>query len=252
MNEAHYAQLLRLCWPEVVVVATALVVLSVDLLFLRGRGIRVRFTVLAVLASIGCAGAILTLLQMPSQANVLDGVLVANQLTSLVQIAIVALTILTLLLAVDSEFTEHIGEYILLLLLATVGMMFLAASQDLLVIFISLELLSLSLYVLAGFDKRSPRSAEASLKYFLFGGMSAAFLLFGFSLLYGLSNSTSLARIAGAIHGPALNPLLSIAILTTVIGLGFKVAAAPFHFWAPDVYQGAPAPSAGFIASGSR
>jgi NADH-quinone oxidoreductase subunit N len=82
--------------------------------------------------------------------------------------------------------------------------------------------------------------------------MSAAFLLFGFSLLYGLSNSTSLLQIAAAIHGPSLNPLLVIAIVTTAIGLGFKVAAAPFHFWAPDVYQGAPAPSAAFIASGSK
>ena len=82
--------------------------------------------------------------------------------------------------------------------------------------------------------------------------MSAAFLLFGFSLLYGLSNSTSLPLIAAAIHGPTLNPLLVIAIVTTAIGLGFKVAAAPFHFWAPDVYQGAPAPSAAFIASGSK
>jgi NADH-quinone oxidoreductase subunit N len=131
-------------------------------------------------------------------------------------------------------------------------MMFLVASQDLLVIFISLELLSLSLYILAAFSKRSLQSWEAALKYFLFGGMSAAFLLFGFSLLYGLSNSTSLGAIAGAIHGPSLNPLLVIAIVTTTIGLGFKVAAAPFHFWAPDVYQGAPAPSAAFIASASK
>ena len=122
-------------------------------------------------------------------------------------------------------------------------MMFLVGTQDLLVIFISLELLSLSLYTLAAFSKRSLQSWEAALKYFLFGGMSAAFLLFGFSLLYGLSNSTSLTHIAAAIHGPSLNPLLAIAIVTTAIGLGFKIAAAPFHFWAPDVYQGAPAPT---------
>jgi NADH-quinone oxidoreductase subunit N len=82
--------------------------------------------------------------------------------------------------------------------------------------------------------------------------MSAAFLLFGFSLLYGLSNSTNLTHIAAALHGPSLNPLLVIAIVTTAIGLGFKIAAAPFHFWAPDVYLGAPAPSAAFIASGSK
>jgi NADH-quinone oxidoreductase subunit N len=82
--------------------------------------------------------------------------------------------------------------------------------------------------------------------------MSAAFLLFGFSLLYGLSNSTNLVQIAGAIHGPSLNPLLVIAIVTTVIGFGFKIAAFPFHFWAPDVYEAAPAPSAAFIASASK
>jgi NADH-quinone oxidoreductase subunit N len=153
---------------------------------------------------------------------------------------------------VDSTFTDHVGEFVLLILLATTGMMFLVASQDLLVIFISLELLSLSVYILAGFDKRSPRSAEAALKYFLFGGMSAAFMLFGFSLLYGFSNSTNLVQIASAIHGVPLNPLVILAIVTTVIGFGFKIAAAPFHFWAPDVYQGAPTPSAAFIASGSK
>jgi len=246
------AQLLRLAWPEVIVVATALIVMAVDLLLLRGCSTRIRFSLAAGIASIGCAGAILRIMMAPEVANILNGVLLANPLTHLVQIALLTLTIFTLLLSVDSNFTQHVGEFVLLLLVATAAMMFLAATQDLLVLFISLELLSLSLYILAAFDKRSAQSWEAALKYYLFGGMSAAFLLFGFSLLYGLSNSTSLPLIAAAIHGPALNPLLVIAIVTTAIGLGFKVAAAPFHFWAPDVYQGAPAPSAAFIASGSK
>src|SRR5213075_2664598 len=89
-------------------------------------------------------------------------------------------------------------------------------------------------------------------KYFLFGGMSAAFTLFGLSFLYGLSGSTSLEVIATAVQRRAVDPLLLLAIIITVIGFGFKVAAAPFHFWAPDVYQGAPTPSAAFIASGSK
>jgi NADH-quinone oxidoreductase subunit N len=178
--------------------------------------------------------------------------LLSNPVTHLVQIALLVIAILTLFLSVDSTFTDHVGEFVLLILLATTGMMFLVASQDLLVIFISLELLSLSVYILAGFDKRSPRSSEAALKYFLFGGMSAAFMLFGFSLLYGFSNSTNLVQIASAIHGLPLSPLVILAIVTTVIGFGFKIAAAPFHFWAPDVYQGAPTPSAAFIASGSK
>ena len=252
MIAIDYAQLLRIALPEVIVVATALIVMAADLTVLRRCSTRVRFAVAAGVASLGCAGAIARILLAPQTASILEGILLANPLTHLVQIALLTLTIFTLLLSADSTFTEHVGEFVLLLLVATAGMMFLAGTQDLLVLFISLELLSLSLYILAAFNKRSAQSWEAALKYYLFGGMSAAFLLFGFSLLYGLSNSTSLPRIAAAIHGPALNPLLAIAIVTTAIGLGFKVAAAPFHFWAPDVYQGAPAPSAAFIASGSK
>ena len=250
--QIDYAQLLQLVWPEIILVAAALIAVAVDLLLLRKQTPRLRFAVAASLGSLGCVAAILRLVLAPVQANILDGTLIANPLVRLVQIAVLALTIFILLLSVDSKFTRHVGEFVLLVLIATTGMMFLVASQDLLVIFISLELLSLSLYILAAFSKRSLQSWEAALKYFLFGGMSAAFLLFGFSLLYGLSNSTSLLAIAGAIHSPSLNPLLVIAIVTTTIGLGFKVAAAPFHFWAPDVYQGAPAPSAAFIASAAK
>jgi NADH-quinone oxidoreductase subunit N len=252
MIAIDYAQLLRLAMPEVIVGATALIVMATDLMVLRRCKTCVRFTVAAVLGSLGCAGAIARLLLARESASILDGMLIANPLTHLLQIALLALTIFTLLLSMNSKFTEHVGEFVLLILVATTGMMFLVGTQDLLVIFISLEMLSLSLYILAAFNKRSAQSWEAALKYFLFGGMSAAFLLFGFSLLYGLSNSTSLTHIAAAIHGPALNPLLAIAIVTTAIGLGFKVAAVPFHFWAPDVYREAPAPSAAFIASGSK
>lgn len=252
MNVINYSQLLQLVWPEIILVAAALIIMATDLLFLRRSAIRLRFAVAVILAALGCILAIARIVIAPVQANLLDGTLIANPLTHLVQVAILALTVFTLFLSANSTFTEHVGEFILLILVATAGMMFLVSSQDLLVIFISLELLSLSLYILAAFSKQSLQSWEAALKYFLFGGMSAAFLLFGFSLLYGLGDSTNLVQIAAAIHGPSLNPLLVIAIVTSTIGLGFKVAAAPFHFWAPDVYQGAPAPSAAFIASGSK
>src|SRR6185503_7359287 len=149
-------------------------------------------------------------------------------------------------------FTDHVGEFFALLLLATVGMMFLVSSEELLMIFVSLELTSLSLYILTAFNKRIPTSAEAALKYFLFGGMAAAVTLFGMSLIYGLSGATNLRAIAAALAGPTLDPLLLAAIVMTVIGLGFKVAAVPFHLWAPDAYEGAPTPSAAFIASGSK
>lgn len=257
MIATYYPQLLQLALPEIIVVVAALVALAVDLLFLRESQTDIRFAAAVVIGSLGCVGAILRLVLAPAQANISHGILVANPLTHLVQIALVVLAILTLLLSVESNFTEHTGEFVLLILVATVGMMFLVGSQDLLVIFISLELLSLSLYILTAFDKSHAQSSEAALKYFLFGGMSAAFLLFGFSLLYGFANSTSLPDIASAIRAsyarsPRLNPLVAIAIITTVIGFGFKVAAFPFHFWAPDAYQAAPAPGAGFIASSSK
>ncbi len=252
MNAIDLGQLLRLLWPEITILIAALVALSVDLAGLRHRSLRLRFLSASFIGSIGCAIAIDELLHVSTQGALLGNIFVATPLTHLVQIALLVITILTLLLAVDSDFTDHVGEFVLLVLLATTGMLFLVAAQDLLIIFVSLELLSLSAYILAGFDKLRPRSSEAALKYFLFGGMSAAFLLFGFSLLYGLANSTNLPQIAAAVQAQPLNPILILAIVTTVIGFGFKIAAAPFHFWAPDVYQGAPIPSAALIASGSK
>ncbi|MGA7156239.1 MAG: NADH-quinone oxidoreductase subunit N [Acidobacteriaceae bacterium] len=252
MNMTHFSQVLQLLGPEIIVVLTALAVMAADLFFFRKSQSRTRFLATATIGAIGCGVAIGAIVLYGAQGALPDGLFLSNPLIRLVQVALLVITILTLFLATDSDFTEHVGEFVLLVLLATTGMMFLVASQDLLVIFISLELLSLSVYILAGFDKRSPRSSEAALKYFLFGGMSAAFMLFGFSLLYGFAHSTNLLQIADAIHVSPLNPLVILAIVTTVIGFGFKVAAAPFHFWAPDVYQGAPNPSAAFIASGSK
>ena len=233
-------------------VLTALVVLAVDLTSMRGLDARLRFTIGGMLASVGCAAAIAWMLVMPAHANALEGMLVVDPLTQLVKIALLALTIFTVLISIEGNFTAHVGEYLALILLATVGMMFLVSAEDILMIFVSLELTSLSLYILTAFDKRDIKSAEAALKYFLFGGMSAAFMLFGLSLIYGLSGSTNLKQIAGALAGKGLDPLLVVAIVMTVIGFGFKVAAVPFHLWAPDTYQGAPTPSAAFIASGSK
>lgn len=252
MMTFSYLSLLHLVLPEVIVVIAALCVLSVDLMFLRTAEARLRGSVGALLSIAGCAAAIGWILHTPQTANVLNGMLVLNPLAERIQIALLILTMLTVLIFIGSTFTDHISEYLSLFLLATVSMMFLVSTLNLLVIFLSLELLSLSLYILAAFNKRSARSAEAALKYFIFGGISAAFLLFGFSLLYGLSNSINLVSIANTLHGPALDPLLLVAIVMVMVGLGFKVAAVPFHFWAPDVYQGAPTVSAGFIASSSK
>ncbi len=131
-------------------------------------------------------------------------------------------------------------------------MMLIASSENVLMMFLSLELTSLCLYILAGFDKRDPVGIEASLKYFLFGAMAGAVLLFGLSFLYGATGAIDFRGIRAASAGGAPSPLLLAGLVMVFVGLGFKVAAAPFHFWAPDAYQGAPTPAAGFIAAGSK
>jgi NADH-quinone oxidoreductase subunit N len=252
MNAASYLDLLRLTLPEILVALSGLVALTLDLTAMQRRKLSSRWRMGAFVACAGCAAAILLLLLRPEDASLYDGMLVVNSLTQLMQAVLAAFTILAVLLSVNSAFTTHIGEYLGVMLFATAAMMVLVSTQNLLVIFASLELLSLSLYILTAFNKRSRKSAEAALKYFLFGGMAAAFFLFGISLLYGLSGSINLDGIAAMFGTQPLSPLLLVAVVMIVTGLGFKVAAAPFHLWAPDAYQGAPTPSAGFIASSSK
>src|SRR5579863_6042698 len=253
----NYADLLRVTMPETVLEAAALLVLFIDLGFLRKSSVRLRIAAAAVLGILGCGFALMTL---PLQAlgglqAGGDQLLAAGGSTAVAQVGILGLTVLTLLLLFDSNFTPHVGEYVAITLMSAAGGMLIAAAQDLLVIFIGLELLSLGLYVLTAFAKKSGKSAEAAVKYYLFGGMSAAFLLFGFSYLYGITGSTSLHQIMRVLGSPAAvhtRTLLDLALVMIAAGLGFKVAAVPFHLWAPDAYEGAPAPAAAFIASVSK
>jgi NADH-quinone oxidoreductase subunit N len=165
---------------------------------------------------------------------------------------IYALTLLTLLITAGTSRLENPAEHVALTLFAAAGCQWMLFSGNLLFAFVTLELASLSLYILAGFDKRDPRSAEAGLKYFLYGGTAAAFLLFGFSLLYGLTGTIEFDAMARALAEQPVTPLLLVALAMVFAGFGYKVAAAPFHLWAPDAYEGAPAPSAALIASASK
>jgi NADH-quinone oxidoreductase subunit N len=248
----NYLEVFRAAAPEAALAITVLVVLMVDLVANRGESIERRFQAGALVSIIGCLMAAIFTVTHYGRTDPLHGLLVVDPLTNFLKLVLLGLTVFTVLISASGKFTEHVGEYLALVLLATIGLMLLVSAEDLLMIFISLELASLSLYILTAFNKRNARSSEAALKYFLFGGMSAAFLLFGFSLLYGLSGSTNLDQIAANMAGKGLDPLLLVAIVTTVIGFGFKVAAVPFHLWAPDAYEGAPTPSAAFIASGSK
>jgi NADH-quinone oxidoreductase subunit N len=251
----NYANLFRATLPETALEIAALLVLAVDLGILRTASRKMRVIVAALLGIAGCAAALWGVSAAGPFSTGSDVLLAAGGSAGVAQVAVLVLTALTLFLLIDSDFTRNAGEYVSVVLMSAAGGLIIAAAQDLLVIFVGLELLSLGLYILTAFAKQSGKSAEAAMKYYLFGGMSAAFLLFGFSYLYGLSGSTNLHEIAyAAAAGRAASaaPLIYIALVMIAAGLGFKVAAVPFHLWAPDTYEGAPAPAAAFIASVSK
>ena len=148
---------------------------------------------------------------------------------------------------------DYAGEFYGILLFTVVAAMFLASSGELLTAYISLELLSFSLYVLVAFDRYNERSNEAGTKYILLGALSSAFLLYGISQVYGHLGTTTFEGISGALAGmSSLSPGLFVGIVLIIAGLGFKVAAVPFHMWAPDVYEGAPTPVTAYLAVGSK
>jgi NADH-quinone oxidoreductase subunit N len=277
-----YLELLKLASPEAIVVVTALVVLTVSLATGRrhvaaavsasrtdsSRGdsaakpqertsvtlatTAIASAICSLIAALGLIVAAGAVLALPQHASLFHGMLVITPLNSLFKIICLALAFFTVLLARTDRSLPNQGEYLAMILLGTIGLMLLVSSEELLMIFIGLELTGLSLYVLTAFDKSDIRSAEAGLKYFLFGSTASAFTLFGLSIIYGMTGTTTLAEIGQKLSVGSLSSLLFAGIVMTLIGFGFKIAAAPFHLWAPDAYQGAPIPSAAFIASGSK
>jgi NADH-quinone oxidoreductase subunit N len=253
----NYWSLFHVTLPETVLEIAALLVLVLDLGLFRKAALKVRLAVAVTLGVLGCAGALLAVRFEGAQwlsfgADGQSPLLATGGFVAIAQAGILVLTALTLLLLFDSVFTKHIGEFVAVVLMAAAGGLLVAAAQDLLVIFIGLELLSLGLYILTAFAKGSGNSAEAAMKYYLFGGMSAAFLLFGFSYFYGLTGTTSLQLIQYRITLSGASPLFYVAWIMVAAGVGFKVAVVPFHLWAPDTYEGAPAPAGAFIASVSK
>jgi NADH-quinone oxidoreductase subunit N len=247
-----YFELGRVLLPEAALVVGALLVLGIDLVGSRRRSLPQRLRRSALVGLLALTAAVYGAFEAGIGGDAFGGVLILDSLTLATRAGVLVLAALTIACLPRVVRLPHPAEYVAIILFATSGFTLMAAAQQLLIAFLALELASLSLYVLAGFDKSRPESAEAALKYFLFGGVSAAFLLFGFSLIYGLTGSIELPAIAAQLRTQPPSTLMAVALVMILGAFGFKVAAAPFHLWAPDVYQGAPASSAALIASASK
>jgi NADH-quinone oxidoreductase subunit N len=232
--------------------AGALLLLLLELVPARAGSSRPAAVALAALL----AGGLAVTLARDARRTLFSGMFVHDGFTVFFTVLLCAIGAVAVLLSWDyvKRTRIHHAEYYALLLCATLGMIVMAAANDLITMFLGLELMSLALYVLVGFRRGSLESNEAALKYFLLGAFASGFLLYGIALIYGATGTTSLPRIAAFLTGSPLrdNPLLLVGGLLLLAGLLFKVAAVPFHMWTPDAYEGAPTSVTAFMSVGAK
>lgn len=233
--------------PEITMTALALIVLLLDLLVKRKE----------VVALVSIGGTLLVALTLiGSHGITFNGMYVSDGYSTFFKLIFFVNIILSVLISIKYITIEkaNYGEYYALILFSTTGMMIMASASDLIVLYLGLELMALSTYVLAGFIRHDLRSTEAAIKYFLLGAFSSAFLLYGISLLYGLTGTTDIRSIANIISEKGLvdNKSLLLAVIFLIVAFGFKIAAAPFHMWTPDVYEGAPTSITAFMSVGPK
>lgn len=241
--------------PELIVAFAGIVVMLYDSFVPKQRAVSGVISLLGLVA----AGVVLaTMWSGDSPASGWNGMIAHDSLRisfAFVFLFVSAITVLVSTVWVERE-NVPVGEYHALLMFATFGMMMMSAGNDLVVIFLGLETLSIATYVMAGLRKGDLKSNESSMKYFILGSFASAFLLYGMALIYGATGSTNLTQIAGIITSPNSHinfpALLLIGGAMLVVGFGFKIAMAPFHVWTPDVYEGAPTPITGFMAAGPK
>ena len=244
---------LQAIMPSLVLCGFAMALLMISVFSKRGRTTHVAWLSVAALVITG----MITISGWNNpQAGFADSVLLDNFATFFSMICIVAAA-LTILMSDDYLRREGfpVSEYYPLILFTTAGAMWMASGTDLMTIFLGLEVLSISLYVLAGYFRNQFRSNEAGLKYFFLGAFSTGFLLYGVALLYGVTGTTKIQGIAAYVQahpGAATNTMFIAGGLLLLVGFLFKVAAAPFHMWTPDVYQGAPTPITAFMSAGPK
>jgi len=245
--------LLRGFLPELVLTVWAMALLLDAAWHHRDEGATRRAGLLALPGLVFAAAAVVWLWASNATPAGLATSITVDKFRLAVDLIVLLAAALAVLFSLDYLERERIRvpEYYALLLFAAVGMMLLAGGEDLFVLFLGLELMSVCVYVLAGIDRRSPVGGEAALKYFLLGAFASAFFLYGIALLYGATGTTKLSLIAQQIAPLHLesHPMLLAGMALLFVGFGFKVAAVPFHMWTPDVYDGAPTPVTGFMAT---
>ncbi len=239
--------------PEISLVATAVAVILLDL-FVQRKGL------LAIVSIIGLAvsaGFTIVMYGEPSR-TIFNNTLAVDNFALFFKLLFLGITALVILASVDyvSKFERFRGEYHALLVLSALGMLLMATATELITIYVSLELASISLYILAGFLK-NPKSSEASMKYLLLGATASAVLLYGMALVFGTTGTTQLGEIAQrvqtlGVQGVIDNPALILGIVLLIAGFGFKIAAVPFQMWVPDVYEGAPTPITAYLSVASK
>jgi NADH-quinone oxidoreductase subunit N len=238
--------------PELVVVATMLGVFTLDLILPRSQ----KFWT-ATLAVAGTALAAVPLVILAAEGttvSMFDGSYVVDEFAVILKGLFIVSAYIVLLMShhyIESD-RYYQGEYYFLLLASVLGSLVMASSRDLIILFIGLELTTGPLYLLAGWRKGDAKSNEASMKYFILGVLSTAALLYGMSLLYGLTGEITFAGLAEATSGLADEPIMVVALFGLIVGFGFKISAVPFHFWAPDTYEGAPTPVTAYISVNSK
>ena len=235
--------------PEIILTATIVIVLLVDLLTDRVE-LPPRLAAVGVLAALV---PVITLAADGTDRVMFDGAFVVDNYSLAFKGFFLVVAYLSLLVSFDyiGEGDYYRGEYYVLLLTSVLGLIVMASARDLVSIFVALETITIPTFVLAGWRKHDTKSNEAALKYFLIGVLSSAVMLYGMSLIYGFSGSTLLSDIAKTSGGdtPAL---FAVAIFLTLAGFAFKISAVPFHFWAPDTYEGSPTPVTAFLSVASK
>jgi NADH-quinone oxidoreductase subunit N len=239
--------------PETIVAVTGIIVMLYDCFAPRQKNVSAIISLVGLAIAAGLLGR-MWVDPSGSPATSWNGMVAHDNLRlsfSFVFLIVTGLTILASTIWVEREDVPA-GEYHALLLFATFGMMFMAAGNDLVIIFLGLETLSIATYVMAGLRRTDLKSNESAMKYFILGSLASAFLLYGMALVYGATGSTNITEIASRFGTANFPALLLAGGAMMIVGFGFKVAAAPFHVWTPDVYEGAPAPVTGFMAAGPK